>query len=48
MYALAVTATPGLAPGIVGLFIESGLMGKVIMGILLVFSIVSWAMILLK
>ncbi|MEK6699145.1 MAG: hypothetical protein AABZ10_08910, partial [Nitrospirota bacterium] len=48
MYALAVTTTPGLAPGIVGLFIESGWMGKVIMGILLVFSIVSWAMILVK
>jgi len=46
MFALA--ATPGLAPGIVGLFWESGLMGKVIMGLLLVFSIISWAMILLK
>jgi biopolymer transport protein TolQ len=48
MLALAVTASPGLAPGIVGLFMESGWMGKVIMAILLVFSIVSWAMILLK
>jgi biopolymer transport protein TolQ len=48
MFALAITATPGLAPGIVGLFIESGWMGKVIMGILLIFSIVSWAMILIK
>jgi biopolymer transport protein TolQ len=48
MYALALTATPGLAPGIVGLFMESGWMGKVIMTILLCFSIVSWAMILLK
>src|SRR5574341_63067 len=48
MFALAITATPGLAPGIVGLFIESGWMGKVIMVILLGFSIVSWAMILLK
>ena len=44
----AVAATTGMAPGIVGLFIESGWMGKVIMGILLVFSILSWAMILLK
>lgn len=46
MYALAVTS--GVAPGIVGLFLESGWMGKVIMGILLAFSVVSWAMILLK
>jgi biopolymer transport protein TolQ len=46
MYALAVTT--GMAPGIVGLFLESGWMGKVIMGLLLVFSIVSWATILLK
>ena len=44
----AVAATTGMAPGIVGLFLEAGWMGKVIMGILLVFSIVSWAMILLK
>jgi biopolymer transport protein TolQ len=48
MFTLAVAATPGLAPGIVGLFLESGWMGKVIMAILLCFSIVSWAMILLK
>ncbi len=46
MFALA--ATTGMAPGIVGLFLESGWMGKVIMAILLMFSIVSWAMILLK
>ena len=46
MYAL--TATTGMVPGIMGLFIESGWMGKVVMSILLVFSIVSWAMILLK
>jgi biopolymer transport protein TolQ len=37
-----------MAPGIVGLFLESGWMGKVIMMILLCFSVVSWAMILLK
>src|SRR5512137_1775689 len=48
MFALAVVATPGMAPGIVGLFWEAGWMGKVIMLILLCFSIVSWAMILLK
>ncbi len=48
MLALAVTASPGMAPGIVGLFIESGWMGKVVMTILLGFSIISWAMILLK
>jgi len=48
MYALALAATPGLAPGIVGLFMESGWMGKVVMAILLCFSIVSWATILLK
>jgi len=48
MFALAATASPGMAPGIVGLFMESGWMGKVIMVILLCFSIVSWAMILLK
>jgi biopolymer transport protein TolQ len=48
MFALAVAATPGMAPGIVGLFWEAGWMGKVIMLILLCFSIVSWAMILLK
>jgi biopolymer transport protein TolQ len=48
MFSLAVAATPGLAPGIVGLFMESGWMGKVVMAILLCFSIVSWATILLK
>jgi biopolymer transport protein TolQ len=48
MLALAVTASPGMAPGIVGLFWESGWMGKVVMTILLGFSVVSWAMILLK
>ncbi len=48
MLAFAMTATTGMAPGIVGLFLESGWMGKVIMAILLMFSIVSWATILLK
>jgi biopolymer transport protein TolQ len=46
MYALAVTT--GMAPGIVGLFIASGWMGKVVMAILLMFSVMSWATILLK
>ena len=46
MVALAVTT--GMAPGIVGLFFESGWMGKVVMSILLIFSVVSWAVILLK
>ena len=44
----AVAATTGMAPGIVGLFLEAGWMGKIIMGILLMISVVSWAMILLK
>ncbi len=48
MFALAVTASPGMAPGIVGLFLEAGWMGKIVMFILLGFSIISWAMILLK
>jgi biopolymer transport protein TolQ len=48
MFALAVAATPGMGPGIIGLFCESGWMGKVVMAILLCFSVVSWAMILLK
>ena len=48
MFALAVAATPGMGPGIIGLFWESGWMGKVVMAILLIFSVVSWAMILLK
>ncbi len=46
MFALAATSVT--APGIVGLFLEAGWMGKVIMGILMIFSIISWAMILLK
>jgi biopolymer transport protein TolQ len=46
MFVLAVTT--GMAPGIVGLFFESGWMGKVVMSLLLIFSVVSWAMILLK
>ncbi len=44
----AFTASPGMGPGIVGLFLESGWVGKAIVVILLGFSIVSWAMILLK
>ena len=39
---------PGMGSGIVGLFFESGWVGKGIVLILLGFSIVSWSMILLK
>lgn len=48
MFTFAVALTSGAAPGIVGLFWESGWMGKIVMAILLGFSVVSWAMILLK
>lgn len=48
MIALAVTAAPGMGTGIVGLFMESGWVGKGIVFILLVFSVISWSMILLK
>jgi biopolymer transport protein TolQ len=48
MFALAVTATPGMGSGVIGLFAESGWVGKGIVFILMGFSIVSWAMILLK
>ncbi|HLE41312.1 MAG TPA: MotA/TolQ/ExbB proton channel family protein [Nitrospirota bacterium] len=46
MYAL--TVTPGMSTGIIGLFLESGWVGKAIVIILLGVSIVTWAMILLK
>ncbi len=46
MYAL--TVTPGMGTGIVGLFLESGWVGKAIVIILLGVSVVTWAMILLK
>lgn len=45
---LAVTAVPGMGSGVVGLFLESGWVGKGIVIILLGFSIVSWAIILIK
>lgn len=48
MFALALAATPGMGSGVFGLFAESGWVGKGIVFILLGFSIVSWAMILLK
>ncbi len=48
MFALAVSATPGMGSGIVGLFLESGWMGKVIVVILMGVSVVTWAMILMK
>ena len=45
---LAISAVPGLGSGVIGLFGETGWVGKGIVIILLGFSIVSWAMILLK
>ena len=42
------TAVPGMGTGVVGLFLESGWVGKGIVFILLGFSVVTWAMILLK
>jgi len=48
MFALAVSTTPGMGSGIVGLFLESGWMGKAIAVILMGVSVVTWAMILMK
>ena len=48
MFAVTVSKVPGMGSGIVGLFLESGWVGKVIVVILLGVSIVTWAMILLK
>jgi biopolymer transport protein TolQ len=45
---LAISAVPGMGTGVLGLFMESGWVGKGIVFILLGFSVVSWAMILLK
>jgi biopolymer transport protein TolQ len=45
---LAISAVPGLGTGVIGLFSETGLVGKGIVIILMGFSVVSWAMILLK
>lgn len=45
---LAITAVPGMGSGVIGLFGEVGWFGKVIVFILMGFSVVSWAMILLK
>ncbi len=45
---LAISAAPGMGMGVLGLFGETGLVGKGIVVILLGFSVVSWAMILLK
>ncbi|HUI46377.1 MAG TPA: MotA/TolQ/ExbB proton channel family protein [Nitrospirota bacterium] len=44
----AISAVPGLGTGVLGLFGETGWVGKGIVAILMGFSIVSWAMILLK
>ena len=41
-------SVPGTSTGVVGLFFESGWVGKGIVFILLGFSVVTWAMILLK
>lgn len=48
MFALAVSTTPGMGSGILGLFLESGWMGKVIAVLLMGVSVVTWAMILMK
>jgi biopolymer transport protein TolQ len=45
---LAISAVPGLGTGVIGLFGETGWVGKGIVIILMGFSVVSWAMILLK
>ena len=45
---LAISAVPGLGTGVLGLFSEVGWAGKIIFFILMGFSVVSWAMILLK
>jgi len=45
---LAISAMPGMGSGVIGLFGETGWVGKGIVIILLGFSVVSWAMILLK
>jgi biopolymer transport protein TolQ len=44
----AISAVPGMGSGVIGLFTESGWVGKGIVIILLGFSVVSWAMIMLK
>ncbi len=45
---LAISAVPGLGMGVIGLFAETGWVARGIVIILLGFSVVSWAMILLK
>jgi biopolymer transport protein TolQ len=45
---LAISAVPGVSTGVIGLFAEVTVFGKVIVFILLGFSVVSWAIILLK
>jgi biopolymer transport protein TolQ len=45
---LAISAAPSLGMGVIGLFGEVGWFGKGIVFILMGFSVVSWAMILLK
>ncbi len=45
---LAISAMPGMGSGVIGLFVETGWVARGIVIILLGFSVVSWAMILLK
>lgn len=45
---LAISAVPGVGTGVLGLFGETGWVGRGIVIILMGFSVVSWAMILLK
>ncbi len=45
---LAISAVPGLGSGVIGLFSETGWVARGIVIILMGFSVVSWAMILLK
>jgi biopolymer transport protein TolQ len=44
----AIAAVPGLGTGVLGLYSETGWVARVIVIILLGFSVVSWAMIILK
>lgn len=44
----SLSAVPGMGSGVVGLFLESGWVGKGIVLILMGFSVITWAMIILK
>jgi len=45
---LAISAVPGMGAGVIGLFAETGWVARALVIIMLGFSVVSWAMILLK